>query len=353
MRFLRVNSVVILNLAVILLAITELSTAKDFHSSKSKHVVSAAESKEQNFENCWSEANFTCIKSMILDPFKDIWKKKEIRLMDSVVIEKIANVSTDDYEMTKVKSKQGEGRGQSSEGDQLVENVGRFLKSHALRVDLGSFATIRMERSQENPDNLEIVFDMNRGESTDGEAKGNRMWKIIVPLVMGFKTTGALIFAISAVKLFLLKALMVSKLALLAAGFLVMRRVMSSMGAQHHPYLYAHQSMPYFHDHGMDSGLSSGYGYSNYMAAGGLGGHYATPSGHGAAQAYGASAAGGEDLQAHFSNNVITAIQAGAANQTTARKDGLQRRLFSLVKSDLNRVPVLTYRKLVDTGRSS
>ena len=140
------------------------------------------------------------------------------------------------------------------------------------------------------------------------------MWKIIVPLVMGFKSTAALIFGITAVKVFLLKALMVSKIAFLAASFLVLKRLVTVMGGHHHPYIYGHHAGGYY-DHGLEAGLPSAYGYANYM-----GGHYPHA-------AYGASASGGmssgsEDLQAHFSNNVVSTVQSRVANQTASRRDG-------------------------------
>jgi hypothetical protein len=108
---------------------------------------------------------------MILDPFKDIWNKKEIRIMDSVVIEKIANVSSEDYGTTELKATE-ESRSHLGDAEQIMDNVGRFLKTHALRVDLWNFAKIRIERSQENAENIEIIFDMNRRTpDNNGEGK--------------------------------------------------------------------------------------------------------------------------------------------------------------------------------------
>ncbi|PSN43152.1 hypothetical protein C0J52_17073 [Blattella germanica] len=271
----REYAILFLNLSILLIGCVSLSNSEE---------------NNESFGDCWSNANFTCIKSMVLSPFKDIENKKEIRLMDSVVIEKIGNLTEEDLKNTR----REEARGHNNiDAAQMVEYIGGFLKTHALRIDLGDLAKLRIGRSQENPDNLEIVFDTNKGNPSEGE--------------------GAIIFAISAVKLFLLKALVVSKVALLAAGFLVLRKVMNVMGSQHHPYLYAHQSVPFYHEHGMDNGLTSGYGYSNYMAGG-----------HMAAHGYGASASGSEDLQAHFSNNIAAVQAAAAANQTAAatRKDG-------------------------------
>jgi hypothetical protein len=155
-------------------------------------------------------------------------------------------------------------------------------------------------------------------------AKGKNMWKVVVPLVLGFKSTGALIFAISTVKLFLLKALVVSKIALLAASFLMVKKLLSTVGVQHQPHVYAHQPLPYYQNHALDGGFPSAYGYSNYITAGG---HYGAATGHGA-NGYGVSASGtlaateADDLQAHFSSNVLTSVQTGATNGTTTRKDG-------------------------------
>lgn len=144
--------------------------------------------------------------------------------------------------------------------------------------------------------------------------KNNRMWKIIVPLIMGFKTTGALIFGISAVKLFLLQALMVSKVALMAAGFVVVKKLLSSMGIQQHPFPLEHQPH-HSYDHGVAGGFPTGYAYSNYVTAGG---HYGAATGH----SLGASASGADDLHAQFSSNIVTNAQASTANRTATRKYG-------------------------------
>jgi hypothetical protein len=155
-------------------------------------------------------------------------------------------------------------------------------------------------------------------------AKGKDMWKVIVPLVLGFKSTGALIFAISSVKLFLLKALMVSKVALMATAFLMVKRLLSTAGVQHQPHIYTHQPLPYHQDHALDGGFPSAYGYYNYITAGG---HHSAATEHGA-YGYGASTSGtlaatdADDLQAHFSSNVVTSVQAEVKNDTTTRKDG-------------------------------
>jgi hypothetical protein len=122
-----------------------------------------------DLSDCWSTANITCIKAIILDQFKDIWSKKEIRLTDAAVIEKTANVSTEDNVTVQLKS--AEERRGYGDANQTVENIGKFLSTHALRVDLWNFATLRIERSQENPENFEIIFDMNRG-TTNNNARG-------------------------------------------------------------------------------------------------------------------------------------------------------------------------------------
>lgn len=128
-------------------------------------------SSTENLSSCWSSANFTCIRAVILDNFNDIWQKKEIRITDSVVIEKISNLSQEDYETIKLKSTE-EGRRYRGVAYQILENLGKFLKTHALRVDLWKFGTLRIEGSRENPENLDIIFDMNGGApSSNGAGK--------------------------------------------------------------------------------------------------------------------------------------------------------------------------------------
>jgi hypothetical protein len=128
-------------------------------------------SSAENLSYCWSSANYSCIRAIIFDNFKDVLQKKEIRITDSVVIEKISNLSAEDYGTIKLKST-GQGRRYRGDADQILENVGRFLNTHALRVDLWQFGTLRLERSQENPENLEIIFDTNRGTpNRNGEGK--------------------------------------------------------------------------------------------------------------------------------------------------------------------------------------
>ena len=155
-------------------------------------------------------------------------------------------------------------------------------------------------------------------------AKDTKMWKVVVPLIMGFKATGALILAITSVKMFLLKALAVSNLALLAAGFLVMKKMLSSVGTQNHEYLLPQNPVPYYNDHNLEGGYPSAHGYSNYIAPTG---YYGAPVGHGY-YGYGPTSSGnlaadeGEDLQAHFSTKVESNTKANTTFHTPAKKTG-------------------------------
>jgi hypothetical protein len=148
------------------------------------------------------------------------------------------------------------------------------------------------------------------------------MWKVVVPLIMGFKSTAALILAITAVKIFLLKALAVSNMALMAAGFLAIKKFFSSVSTQNHEYLLPQQPVPYY-DHSLEGGYPSAYGYSNYIAAGG---YYGAPNGH-VYYGYGPTSSGtvaaeGEDSQGQFSNKIETNVPANTTNHTPAKKNG-------------------------------
>ena len=150
--------IVIVLILIILLTVTGLETSE-------VKLVSSVE----NLRNCWSRANSTCIRAVIFDNFKDIWQKKEIRITDSIAIERISNLSPEDYGTIPLKSTE-EGRRYRSGADQILGNVRRFLKTHALRVDLWQFGALRIQRSQENPGSLEIIFDMNRATpNSNGE----------------------------------------------------------------------------------------------------------------------------------------------------------------------------------------
>jgi len=144
-----VKLVIALKLIILLIVI-------GFETSEVKLVSSVG-----NLRNCWSSANSTCVRAVIFDNLKDIWQKKEIRITDSIAIEKISNLSPEDYGIIPLKSTE-EGRRYRSGVDQILENVTRFLKTHALRVDLWQFGALRIQRSQDNPGSLEIIFDMSQ-----------------------------------------------------------------------------------------------------------------------------------------------------------------------------------------------
>jgi len=155
---------------VIVLKLIILLTVIGLETSEVK-VVSSVE----NLRNCLSSANSTCFRAILFDRVKDIWQKKEIRITDSIAIEKISNLSREDYGTIPLKSTE-ENRRYRGDADQLLENVVKFLKTHALRVDLWQFGALRIQRSQENPGSLEIIFDMNRATSnSNGEGMFNIM----------------------------------------------------------------------------------------------------------------------------------------------------------------------------------
>jgi hypothetical protein len=155
---------------VIVLELIILLTVIELEASGVKLVSSV-----ENLRNCFSSANSTCIRAVIFDNFKDIWQKKEIRITDSIAIEKISNLSAEDYGTIPLKSTE-EGRRYRGDAEEILKNVGKFLKTHALRVDLWHFGALRIQRSQEDPRSLEIIFDMNRATpNSNGEGMFNIM----------------------------------------------------------------------------------------------------------------------------------------------------------------------------------
>ena len=120
-------------------------------------------SSDENFGDCWSNANISCMKSIVLDTFKDMIKENEIKLTNSIVIERIGNTSNQEYE------NKGESRGFGVEATRVIEDIFDYVKNHALKIDLWGFAKLRIGRSLDSPNNLEIVFDMNKATSKDNE----------------------------------------------------------------------------------------------------------------------------------------------------------------------------------------
>ena len=154
-------------------------------------------------------------------------------------------------------------------------------------------------------------------------AKDTKMWKVVVPLIMGFKSTGALIFAITSVKMFLLKALAVSNVALMAAGFLIMKKMLSSVGTQHQEYLLPQNPVPYNHNHNLEGDTLLPTGIPTTLRLQGTTEHPVEMSNMVMdPPRLGLAADEGEDLQAHFSTKVESNIKANTTNHTSAKKNG-------------------------------
>ena len=126
--------------------------------SNVKFVTNSTES-EQNFGDCWYSANFSCMKTMALETLNAVKKEKEVKLTNSIFIEKIANASKQEHDS------KYESRGFDVEVVNIVEEVLDFVKNHALKIDLWGIGKLRIGRSLDNPDNLEIVFDMNKSSA--------------------------------------------------------------------------------------------------------------------------------------------------------------------------------------------
>ncbi|XP_049810102.1 uncharacterized protein LOC126253058 [Schistocerca nitens] len=191
------------------------------------------------------------------------------------------------------------------------------------------------------------------------DARGymRRASKVIAPLVLGFVLASVVMGGVTAVKLFLVKALLLSQLALGAALLLAAKSLLSAVGGggypSHQPYL--HHAQP-IHSPLVEP---SPYHHNPYAAE-----HHFAPSMEGYPD-YGYHAVGRspeavpveqEDLQAHYSNQVAATVPAATgARNATSRMDvrPVPTGGITLVKSQSHHAPVVVYRKVVSTGHAA
>ncbi|KAJ8894794.1 hypothetical protein PR048_000101 [Dryococelus australis] len=263
----------------------------------------SGKSPEDNrtMEDCWSDLDVDCLRRTASRRMAEMWRQDEVELTDCLVLERLEEAD-------------GEGRAVAwDEGlglDKVSLNLEKVLASRALLLSLWGDVGVRLARSKENPGYMEVAFTLGR-HADEQSGKGNKMSKMLLPLLLGFKTAGAIILAITAIKVLLVKALLVSKLALLAAVFLLLKKLLSSVGEQqHYPFLYSHYPLPYHHDYQQHTEYMPQHAY------------YTAPSAY-AAGHYGASGAGfalsGDgDLQAHYSDNHPETAPPGDGGNSTA-----------------------------------
>lgn len=120
-------------------------------------------------------------------------------------------------------------------------NEGRGLMSdifseNALTIPLGSYS-FRVQRSPEYKDYLELTLE--RFESSEarrrggfgggvGNRKGKKIMQSFIPLFLAFNAVGWMMLAVKAVAVLTIKALVVSKIALIVAGTIVFKKLMDS-----------------------------------------------------------------------------------------------------------------------------
>ncbi|XP_049779138.1 uncharacterized protein LOC126176049 [Schistocerca cancellata] len=232
--------------------------------------------------------------------------------------------------------------------------MGRSLEENSSPVFRDRTTVSTTERGASNDDAEET--------SVARETRGymRRASKVIAPLVLGFVLASVVMGGVTAVKLFLVKALLLSQLALGAALLLAAKSLLSAVGGggypSHQPYLQHLQHLQPIHPPLVEP---SPYHHNPYAAE-----HHFAPSMEGYPD-YGYHAVGRspeavpveqEDLQAHYSNQVAaTAPAAAGARNATSRMDvrPVPTGGITLVKSQSHHAPVVVYRKVVSTGRAA
>ncbi|KAG6460660.1 hypothetical protein O3G_MSEX012139 [Manduca sexta] len=175
--------------------------------------------------------NATCIEHATRDMIRSLRQQKAVRIFDLMTIEPL-----------------GTRQARSSRG-----LLTRFLESHAFSFDWNDF-TFRISQPRDGSDKLEVeVFesrtakDVSEPSSKKSSSKAEeekeedktpklgirrrhkkKVLQVIVPLLFGMKSAGAVIFAFTLVAVLTIKAFVASKMALLVTVGMAMKKLYDS-----------------------------------------------------------------------------------------------------------------------------
>ena len=193
--------------------------------------------------------NATCVEHVTKDLIKNLRQQKAVKIFDLMTIEPL-----------------GRRQGRASRG-----LLTKFLEGHAFSFDWNDF-TFRISQPRDGSDNLELEVYESRtakdvtdattkkssseSEEESGEDRINKIQKlglkrkqkkkvmqVLLPLLFGMKSAGAVIFAFTLVAILTIKAFVASKMALLVSLGMAMKKFYDSygggVGLQTQPYLYS------------------------------------------------------------------------------------------------------------------
>jgi len=219
------------------------------------------------YTDCLKKESISCIKYKVFT-FVDkmLTDKEDITLSEGITVVKTSNA-------------EGEGAPRSIESSDLdtllFDRLGRFLRTHSVKVDLkGSDILGAIESAGRS-------FEDFSDNAVESRGKKKKAQKILGPLMMAMalKAAALLPLALGAIAMIAGKALLVGKIALVISAIIGLKKLLGSHQKHvtyevvSHPH---HSSSHVSHeDHG-----AGGYGGGDFSGGGGGGGGYGS-SGHG------------------------------------------------------------------------
>ncbi|XP_029160684.1 uncharacterized protein LOC114932576 [Nylanderia fulva] len=217
------------------------------------------------YADCLKKESISCIKYKVFT-FVDkmLADKEDITLSEGITV-------------VKTSSTEGEGAPRSIESSDfdtlLFDRLGRFLRTHSVKVDLkGSDILGAIESAGRS-------FEDLSDNAVESRGKKKKAQKILGPLLMAIalKAAALLPLALGAIALIAGKALLIGKIALVISAIIGLKKLLS--GQKHVTYevvSHPHHSSSHVvsHDDGGHGG--GGYGGGDYGGGGGYG-----SSGHG------------------------------------------------------------------------
>ncbi|KAK0164966.1 hypothetical protein PV328_003529 [Microctonus aethiopoides] len=223
------------------------------------------------YKDCVRTESVNCIKYKVF-AFVDkmLTDKDDITLSEGITVVKTSTAE--------------EGAPRSIEGSDvdslLFDRLGRFLKTHTIKVDLKGTDILGVVESAGR--SLEEISD--NMTTVEGRGKKKKTQKILMPMMMalGLKAAALLPLALGAIALIAGKALLVGKIALVISAIIGLKKLFG--GQQKHVtyevVAHPHHSSSSSHAVSHDDGGHGG-GFSGGVGGGDFGGGYGGGGGSG------------------------------------------------------------------------
>ncbi|CAL7938065.1 unnamed protein product [Xylocopa violacea] len=216
------------------------------------------------YSDCLKKESMNCIKYKVFSYVdKMLADKDDITLTEGITVVKTSN------------AEEGAPRSiESSDLDTLLfDRLGRFLRTHTVKVDLKGTDILGAIESAGRS------FEDFTDNAVESRGKKKKAQKILGPLLMAMalKAAALLPLALGAIAAIAGKALLVGKIALVISAIIGLKKLLSSSGGKHVTYEVV--SHPH---HSSSHVVSHDDGHGGYGGGGAdYGGGYSGSSGHG------------------------------------------------------------------------